>query len=139
MGSLRPAATAKGARGELENLCPHCYTMLPEHPETCSACRGELKSYKKAFLLSLLFPGLGTIYIGHWRFGAFKMLIGAMFWLTVWLPDPQNPMTPSERMVNAIVVLGVIHGIAAVSSFYLARKGHYPSGTRGPMAPASAT
>ena len=137
MLSLRPRATARGEASGLEHLCPHCYTALPEHPEMCGACRGQLKSFKRAFLLSLLFPGLGTIYLGHWWFGGFKAVIGAMIWLAVLVPDPQNPMTPSERVLNAIIVLAIVHGAAALASFYLARKGHYPSGTRGAAAPAT--
>ncbi len=128
LSSLQRTATRQSETHQLEQLCPYCYAVLPGFPVACTTCGSALKSVKKAALLSLLFPGIGTIYLGYNGLGAFKVVIGAIFWLSAWTPDPRYPMTLGERAVAAVIVLGIVHALAAWASWILARKGHYPAG-----------
>jgi hypothetical protein len=126
--ALRSRATRASAAEAIEHLCPHCYAVLADHPVTCSFCGGGLKSSTKAGLLSLLFPGLGDIYIGHWRFAVLEMAVAAIVWLGVIIPDPDAPMTASGRLTVAAFAFVFMHGVDAIGTRHVARKGHYPSG-----------
>ncbi len=128
LNRLQRTASRQSQTHQLEQLCPYCYAVLPGFPVTCTSCGGALKSVTKAALLSLLFPGIGTIYLGYNGLGAFKMAVGALFWLSAWTPDPRYPMTMTVRVVSAMIVLGIVHALAAWASWILARKGHYPAG-----------
>lgn len=128
LSSLQHAASKQSQTHQLEQLCPYCYAVLPGHPVTCTSCGAALKSVTKATLLSLLFPGIGTIYLGYTGLGAFKVVLGALFWLSAWTPDPRYPMTMGQLAVGAIIVLAVVHALASWASWILARKGHYPAG-----------
>lgn len=130
---VQPQAVKVSAEHGIEQLCPYCYAAVPGHPDACPACGGPLKSPRRAALLSLLFPGLGTIYLGYWRFGLFKVALGVLFWIGAWAPDREHPLPLAARAFGAVVVLGIVHGLASLTSYLLGRKGHYPSeapGTR---------
>lgn len=111
----------------LEHLCPYCYVPVEGRPLQCPKCNGSYKSAKKAGLLSLLFPGLGDIYLGHLRFAILEVAVALLIWIAVLIPDPEAPATVAERVVLGLFVVAIVHGIDAVSTWHVARKGHYPA------------
>ena len=55
----------------LEDLCPSCFATLKKGLSQCPYCQADFKEPKKAFIRSLLLPGLGDIYLGHRALGFF--------------------------------------------------------------------
>lgn len=101
-------------------------------PRACPHCGSAFKSARKAGLLSLLFPGLGDIYLGHWKFAIPEIAVASIIWLGFLMPNPEIPLTASEMLVGAALIVLVFHGVDAVGTWYIGRKGHYPA--RGPTA-----
>jgi hypothetical protein len=140
------AARAKaGAAAErrLVHLCPHCYRVVDGFPSDCPSCKRALKSWRTAGRLSLLFPGLGNIYLGQPRFAVLEVLVAGLFWLSILLaivfPDPRAPMRAGELATSAFLGFLIFHGGDALATFHIAKKGHYPA-VRAPAptaAPAS--
>jgi hypothetical protein len=128
--STHSSVRGQAAAAALQHLCPHCYQVLEGYPTQCGLCGGALKSSTRAGLLSLVFPGLGDIYIGHARFAIFEMIVVSLIWLGIFLPDPQVPTTLGERLVGGVFVIAIVHGIDAIATRHVARKGHYPAGER---------
>lgn len=120
-------ATHASSAEAIEHLCPHCYVTVPGHPLQCPKCGGAFKSATKAGLLSLLFPGLGDIYIGHWRFAIFEILVAGYLWLAV-IGGALDELVPGldVALVGVAIVFLFMHGADAISTWYVARKGHHP-------------
>ena len=131
LGTARGGSVTVSTSGAMENLCPHCYHLVAEHPPRCPSCGGGIKSPTTALRLSALFPGLGAFYLGYHKLGVFKMLLAAMIWVGVWLPDPRNPTTLAQRVPYAVAVLAIVHLFGVGAAQYLARKGHYPAAPAG--------
>lgn len=130
--TAKATVTREGAGGSLEHLCPFCYQPVAGHPRECPACKGAFKWWKKAGLLSLAFPGLGDIYLGHLRFAVLEILVAAFFWLSIVLgavvPDPNMPTTAADIVGGALIVILFLHGGDAFATMHIAKKGHYPAG-----------
>lgn len=139
-GTTAPFAVGAQARG-LENLCPHCYTVVPGYPDGCQACGGGFKSANKAALLSLLFPGLGDWYLGHRGFALMELLGSGFLWLAlVVLPltaprDPEVGPLDGAYWTTVAIMLGTAHVIDAVMTRHFARKGHHPHGVPTALVP----
>jgi hypothetical protein len=118
---------ASGASG-IEELCPYCFEPVAGRPPQCPGCRGAFKSASKAGLLSLIFPGLGDIYLGHGTFAMMEIIFGAIIWIS-WigavLTDPN--LSASGVLVIAAFVVFFVHGGDAVATWYLGRRGLYPA------------
>ena len=112
----------------MENLCPHCHRAVAGRPRRCPECGGRFKSASVAGWLSFLFPGLGDLYLGHWKFAIFEILCGAFIWLAFVLTDPETTRSPADIAVEAGFVVLVIHGIDALATRHIGLKGLYPAG-----------
>ena len=77
-GLLESASTKKG--GGWQNLCPACFTPTDGAPPSCDKCGAEFKSPKKAALRSLLFPGLGDLYLGYRKYAMLEIIGAALLW-----------------------------------------------------------
>lgn len=114
--------------GGWEDLCPHCFVPVDGRPARCRACGGGIKSARRAGLLSLLFPGLGDLYLGHWKFAVLEILVAAVLWLAIFLPDPEYAPNPLGYAAMAMFLVVFVHGPDAVATWYVGRKGLYPDG-----------
>ncbi len=124
-----------------EHLCAHCFVPITKICTQCPECTGEFKSATKAGLLSLLFPGLGDLYLGHRGLAAFEIMGAVFVWFTVQsvgFVEPQShqgevPPDPKIMMVvTAVIIFVFMHGWDALVTAYNGRKGLYPQ-------PSSAT
>ena len=79
-GSIR---AAEHPQEPLENLCPSCFVPLGKGLTSCPQCRAHFKEPKKAFLRSLLLPGLGDMYLGHIFLGLLELLGAVLVWAVV--------------------------------------------------------
>jgi len=134
---VKPGADSSFDRNgpAIEHLCPRCFAPVPGHPETCPHCQSRFKLARTATLRSLIFPGLGDLYLGHRTIAVFEMLGGALAWFSLvvaplaGVPDENGHVigtTPSYWGV-AFVMLAVIHGIDAAMARHFALKGHHPA------------
>ncbi len=138
-GAQTRAAASAGAG--LQQLCPWCFQVVEGHPVECPACHGAFKSWRKAGLLSLLFPGLGDVYLGHTRFAVLEILVAGLFWLSILLaivaPDPQAPLSAGDIASTAFTGFLLLHGGDCLGTFHIAKKGHYPAQRREAAASSS--
>lgn len=74
MEAVRTEAPSPG----MDFLCPHCGHKVVGLPERCTKCAKGFKSGAKAGWLSLVFPGLGDMYLGHRMLGIMEIM-GALF------------------------------------------------------------
>ena len=86
-------------------------------------------------LRSLIFPGLGDLYLGHTTFAVMEML-GAAGFLYVMvvgpllgLPDEKGVVTETNPLYWAIacVLIAGVHGIDAMMTRRFALKSHHPA------------
>jgi hypothetical protein len=114
--------------GGTEKLCPHCFSVVTGHPRVCACCKKAFKSSKKAGLLSLLFPGLGDLYLGHKGFAILEILGAAFVWISFFIPDPESKEPVTIVSIISIAIVGFIlkHGTNSFVTTKLANKGVYP-------------
>lgn len=113
--------------GGVEDLCPHCYAVVAERPDRCPDCGGSFRSARKAGALSLAFPGLGDLYLGHRGFAALEIFTAAVIWFTFWAAmSAAAGGSPSGVLVGAAFIVAVVHGVDAAGTWYIGRKALYP-------------
>jgi hypothetical protein len=111
-----------------EHLCPHCYEPLVEVVPACPKCRGTFKSASRARWLSLAFPGVGDLYLGHRLLGGFQIAGAALMWMIL-VPAMLAGASGGEGAAAAIplfVVCLMAHAIDAWVTGHTAGKGLYP-------------
>lgn len=112
---------------DLEDLCPQCHQPVVGRPRQCPACQAGFKSPTKAALLSLLFPGLGDLYLGHKPFAVIEIVVATLIWLGFLLPNPDGPTSLTVTLITATILVVFMHGFDALTTRYIAQKGLYPS------------
>lgn len=128
---LRKAAAPSTAKGR-EYLCPHCFAALEALAPACPTCRGEFKSPVRAGLLSLVFPGLGDLYLGHHALGAFQIFGAAVVWglfgtgfVEIANGNGAEPTDPTAAAISLVIVLVMLHVVDAGVTHHTAKKGLY--------------
>jgi hypothetical protein len=116
-------ADAKGK----ENLCPYCYTPIEGIPESCPKCFKPFKSPSKAVRLSLMFPGLGDLYLGHRALGIFELVGAIVVWLIILVPTASDMDNIAELIVAIVLVYALMHGVDALGTWFMSRKGIIPA------------
>lgn len=116
-----------------ENLCPYCGQRVIGLPDRCSRCAKGFKSGAKAGWLSLLFPGLGDLYLGHRLLGLVEIAGALLGWSLVTLPFvvPGEEGAAVEGGTAALVLLAIVafvfmHGTDAWVTRRMGLKGIYP-------------
>jgi hypothetical protein len=115
----------------VEQLCPHCFVFVPDHPASCPSCTGKFKSAGKAGLLSAIFPGLGSFYLGYRWFALIELLGAAALWYFLVIDSFLNNSASRgdpEFWMTSVGVIVFVHLFDAMMASHIARKGHYPSG-----------
>lgn len=124
------AQVAPGKTGGIQNLCPECTQPVAAFPPACANCGQPFKRPLAAGGLSLVFPGLGDLYLGHYLLGALEAMVALFVWITVLVPAP-NSDTPmpiwAEIFGAAIVLIPLIHLPDALGTYLVARKGLIPA------------
>lgn len=87
------------------HICPSCARSLKVGQYTCPACRLEFKSSGRAQLLSLLIPGGGYFYTGHWFLGLMDFVVEAVLIFLVILAFTTPDTTASDSNGAAVMVL----------------------------------
>ena len=134
----RIAARVEAVRSEApalgrENLCPHCGHRVVGLPDRCSQCAKGFKSGARAGWLSLAFPGLGDLYLGHRMLGFMEIFGALMGWsfIALIILSPGEADAEGVGMAGAIVfaVLGfaMMHGADSWITRRMGLKGIYPA------------
>jgi len=106
--------------------CPSCARSLTAGASSCPACKLEFKTRSRAMLWSLLVPGGGYFYTGHWVLGLMDFVVEAALMalaiLTVVQPDPGDPDPVSTAMVFLVILaieklITIYHAAHYVSEF----------------------
>lgn len=106
--------------------CPSCARSLTTGVFSCPACKLEFKSRSRAMLLSLLIPGGGYFYTGHWFLGLMDFVVEAGLTLlaivTVVQPDPGDPDPASTAMFLLVILaieklITIYHAVHYVGEF----------------------
>lgn len=125
-GLIEKTASEASKEGQV-NLCPECGARVEGLPASCAACGKPFKNPAKAAWLSLLFPGLGDFYLGHRGLATLEIAGTAFVWLSIFIPDAQEPVTGAELAISAAISFILLHGIDALVTRHTARKGIYPA------------
>lgn len=107
----------------IEYLCPSCYCVVKDFPKQCESCDARFKTRTRAAAYSLLFPGLGDIYLGSKILGTLEMTWMSFIWLLSILAIISGELDPETNVGAYISTLLFIHMIDALKSAYLAEKG----------------
>jgi predicted Zn finger-like uncharacterized protein len=118
---LVPGQTTPSGMAVRDHLCPACFAGLPAKLSRCTACQASFKTVPKATLRSLLLPGWGHMYLGHRILGGLE-LVGA---LCLWsLALNMLFFGGSANIAAALMILVFYHGLDALLTGFMARKGY---------------
>lgn len=127
--AMRMEAPAPG----MEHLCPHCGHRVVGLPERCSKCARDFKSGARAGWLSLAWPGLGDIYLGHKALGVMEILGAAFAWVFIVLSLGLGDLAAGEgfdvtgAVVGAVLVFCFVHVPDSWITRRMGLKGIYPA------------
>jgi hypothetical protein len=105
----------------LENLCPSCSVPLEKGLTSCPQCRVHFKEPKKAFLRSLLLPGLGDMYLGHISLGLLELLFAVFVWAVVISLVLSGEEGALFTALFLVVFYNVVDGLLA---YHMGKKGY---------------
>jgi hypothetical protein len=110
-------------RQQRYHICPSCMRPLKKGEYRCAACGLEFKSSGRARLLSLVIPGGGYFYTGHWFLGIMDFIVEAGLIFLVLQPYLFPEMViDAASMNNSLFFLGIL-GIEKIMTIYHAS--HY--------------
>jgi hypothetical protein len=126
---LKDKGVAGQEVGGVLNLCPHCFERVFGFPQQCNACRGKFKSPKTTAILSLVFPGIGDIYLGHKGFGLLQAVGGTLVWIGFLVPQAATATSAASAptLLGALFLFAFMHGLDSAVTMNTAKKGIYPA------------
>lgn len=95
----------------------------PGSEDAAGRVAGELPSRQtaeNAGFLSLLFPGLGALYLGHRVRAVLEAAVALFFWLAVFWPLPGHPMDPVDAAIMVGYLVLLLHVPDALVTRFLA-------------------
>lgn len=96
-------------RQQRYHICPSCTRSLKKGEYRCAACGLEFKSSGRAQLLSLVIPGGGYFYTGHWFLGLMDFIVETSLIFLVLQPYlfPEAVVDPSGTDMS-LFYLGIL-------------------------------
>ena len=94
--------------------------------------RGRFKSANRAGLLSLAFPGLGDLYLGHRGLAVVEMFGAASMWFVIFFgfwgsQNTGEPIPAGTLLMISLVAFAFCHGLDALVTRHTGHKGLYPA------------
>lgn len=112
----------------VQNLCPYCHRGMDGRPRSCPHCLRKFRWGWLMALLSLLVPGLGSWLLGYRGFAVLELTTAAALWLAYLLGPAGWGFEEIRRTVDPGWIFLAVHGADALLTWYVARRGVYPSG-----------
>ena len=107
-----------------ENLCSHCFQVVPKARYACRNCGSVFWTPKELALRSLIFPSWGDICMKHYQFAAVE-LIGYLFsWL--WAISILIGPNPEEGWFVLAMIFIFAHPVDGMLTYSVAKKGLSP-------------
>lgn len=128
------------------HLCPSCTSALQSGSWNCPSCRLEFKNSGRARLLSILIPGGGYFYTGHWFLGLGDFVVESSL-LVMIATTYLNPQSTGVQAGLPAVILVIILVIEKLITIYHAEhyiheyiplNRNYPKRTANQSSPAGA-
>ncbi|MCA9017221.1 MAG: hypothetical protein KDA77_17950 [Planctomycetaceae bacterium] len=107
-----------------ENLCGHCFHVVPKDEYRCGECAEEFWTPKQLALRSLVFPSWGDFLMRHYVLAAFELFgycLGWMFVIAAFTGDD-----PAFGVISLVIFLFFAHGVDAAVTHAVAKKGLNP-------------
>jgi len=90
------------------HLCPQCSARLQRQVYVCSGCGQPFKNRKTAQKLSMLVPGGGYFYVGHWGLGILDALVETFLSLQFLYVCVFYAMTLAPEALSGVFLFGAI-------------------------------
>ena len=107
-----------------ENLCSHCYKVVPRGEYVCQSCGAEYWTPKQLALRSLIFPSWGDFCMKHYGIATMELVGYTVSWLAA-LRALSGPNL-TEGLVVALFIFVVEHPLDAILTHSVASKGLNP-------------
>jgi len=111
-----------------ENLCAHCFQIVPKSEFVCNSCGAEYWTPKQLALRSLVFPSWGDFCMKHYGVATVE-LVGYGFSWVVAINALAGP-DMVDGLIVALLIFVIEHPVDAFLTYHVARKGLNPR--RGP-------
>jgi hypothetical protein len=106
------------------SLCPSCLSMLTPGIYRCERCGVAFKDEKTMVRRSLLIPGGGYFYTGHWFLGlgdflaeAYLLILLIVFLAAALAPTPASPGQESLTSREVWIAAGIIAAILSLEKW----------------------
>ena len=90
------------------HLCPRCTAELQPQVYLCTRCGQVFKNREKAQKLSMLVPGGGYFYVGHWGLSIAHVLAETFLSLQFLCVSVIYVMTLKPELLSGAIFIGVI-------------------------------
>ncbi|MCA9062251.1 MAG: hypothetical protein KDA96_04310 [Planctomycetaceae bacterium] len=124
MARYRESGFSPETTQSCENLCGHCFHVVPNGEYRCGNCAEEFWTPKQLALRSLVFPSWGDFLMRHYVLAVFELLGYGLGWVFVVVTLMGNGL--GEGIVSLIFFLFFAHGVDAAVTHAVAKKGLCP-------------
>lgn len=112
---------AAPANGKRRHLCPRCTSVLDEGEYQCGECRLTFKDIGTATRLSVLLPGGGYFYTGHWFLGLGDLFAEGVL-LVLLIASLADAVAGEAGAWAVAIMLGVVLTLEKLTTVYHARR-----------------
>jgi hypothetical protein len=110
-----------------ENLCSHCYQVVPKSKYVCRGCGAEYWKPRQLALRSLIFPSWGDFCMKHYGIASVELVGYVASWIAA-LNALASDTT--DGLIIALMIFVIEHPLDAILTYNVASKGLNPR--RGP-------
>lgn len=107
-----------------ENLCSHCFQVVPKDRYVCRSCGSEFWTPRELALRSLIFPSWGDICMKHYQFATVELLGYVISWIVA-ISILTSP-SPEEGFFLLGFIFFIEHPVDAMLTYSVAKKGLNP-------------
>lgn len=112
----------------MENLCSTCHAHVPKGEHECKGCGTTFWRPADVAARSLVFPSWGDIVMGHYTVAIIELIGYAFSWFIIAgliaVGLEEGNLTPA--LIVAAIILFFAHGVDAMITYAVAKKGLHP-------------